>query len=206
MRDVILTSYLTGVPDPQWDAYWPVDAKPLRALAESCPVPLVVFANELADEFVETVAAPVSVYFDRWKHAARYLAAHEDIRYAWCVDATDVEVLNDPFPHMRPGVLYCGSEPEVLGCHWMRYHSEPMLGWIDAHADYPLLNCGLAGGDRLTLLRLCERMGEEQRGMVMDMGPFNLIAYEEFDIVTGPQVHTLYKEHETESPAWFRHK
>ena len=206
MRDLILTAFLTGRLDPQRGIMWEVSNYPLLPLLHSCPVPLVVFANELVAPFVKRVENPQSVYFDRWRHVANYLEANEDVRFTFCVDATDVLVLNNPFPHMGPGKLYCGSEPGVVGCQWMFQYHEPLREWIAANKDKPLLNCGIAGGDRATVLRLAQRMGEEQRGMEMDMGAFNFIAYEEFEVVTGPVVHTLYKAEETESAAWFKHK
>ena len=206
MRDVILTAYLTGQPDPQRGTIWPVDNADLLPLLTSSPVPVVVFANELSGPFVERVEAPKSVYFDRWRHIANYLRAHEDIRFAWCVDATDVVVFHDPFPHMRPGKLYIGSEPVNLRSYWMVRHHRPFWRWMKDNASLPLLNCGLVGGDRETVLRFAERMGQEQRGCVMDMGAANFLAYEEFDIVTGPMVHTLYKAEEANSLAWFKHK
>ena len=167
---------------------------------------MIVFANELSGSFVERVEAPVSVYFDRWRHFARYLREHEEVRFSWCVDATDVRVLNDPFPHMEPGRLYCGSEPVQLRTYWMVRHHRPFWRWMKANATRSLLNCGVVGADRQTLQRFCERVAEEQRGLVMDMGSMNYVAYEEFDVVTGPMVHTLYKAEETDSPAWFKHK
>jgi hypothetical protein len=206
--NVVLTAYLTGRPDPQRGTMWPADREALKPLLDSIPGSVVVFANELQGEAVEPVEAPTSVYFDRWRHYAAYLEAHEEIGFAFCVDATDVLMLRDPFPHMHPGTLYCGSEPLTIGeSAWMWQHHEPLRDWMAANAGRVLLNPGLVGGDRATVLRLCERMAAEQRGMVMDEGPFNLIAYEEFPgFVTGPLVHTLYKAEETCSAAWFKHK
>jgi hypothetical protein len=209
VRDIILAPFLTGMPDSQRGIMWPADIELARPLLDSAPVPVVIFANEVEGPFVERVEAPRSIYFDRWRHAYNYLWRNTDIRFAWCVDTFDVVVLNDPFPHMQPDTLYCGSEPEVVGCAWMLNGKQfPMHDWIKANANKVLLNCGLVGGDRQTMLYVCRRMGELYYGMTHDMASFNYLAYEEFPtrFVTGPLVHTLYKAEETESSAWFKHK
>lgn len=214
MRDIVLTAYLTGQPDPQRDIMWPADYAPLYPLEESVfrhggGARFLVFANdERLFGPVDQVEAPVNVYFDRWRHYAEYLRTEPDVRFAFCVDATDVLMLHDPFPHMEPGILYCGSEPLIIGeSPWMWKHHPPLREWMAANADRTLLNPGIVGADRETLLRLCERMAANEWGLVMDEGPFNKIAYEEFPgFVTGPMVHTLYKAEETESAAWWKHK
>jgi hypothetical protein len=133
--NVVLTAYLTGRPDPQRGTMWPADREALKPLLDSIPGSVVVFANELQGEAVEPVEAPTSVYFDRWRHYAAYLEAHEEIGFAFCVDATDVLMLRDPFPHMHPGTLYCGSEPLTIGeSAWMWQHHEPLRDWMAANA------------------------------------------------------------------------
>lgn len=204
MRDVILAAYLTGYKDPQRRTRWPRDTRMLEPLLDSTPA--VVFADQIRAPYVVRVPSGRYVYFDRWRHVAKYLRENDDIRFAFAVDSTDVVMLNDPFPHMEPGKLYCGSEPQVLGCEWMHYHHRPMAHWLKENVDRVLLNCGLVGADRETLLRLTSRMTQERHGAVMDMGAFNRIAYEEFEVVTGSLVHTLYKAEQTESDAWFKHK
>jgi hypothetical protein len=204
--NVILTAYLTAGIDPQRGYRWTLDAMPLTPLLDSLTAPVVIFADELDAPNVVRVPRGQSVFFDRWRHIANYLAEHDEIGYCFAVDATDVQMLHDPFPHMEAGKLYCGSEPKDIGFEWMYYHHPQMWRWIYDNAARPLLNCGLVGGDRETMLRMARRMGEERRGMTMDMGAFNFLAYTEFDVVTGPLVHTLYKANETDSAAWFRHK
>jgi hypothetical protein len=76
---------------------------------------LVVFHDELEvvdDEHttfarVTTEAQP---YFQRWISALQWLRAHPAVRWVWCVDGTDVEMLHDPFPHMQPGRLVYGPQ------------------------------------------------------------------------------------------------
>ena len=172
---------------------------------------MVVFADELDAPYVERVPIPPPgrVITGRWAYYAAYLAARPDVRMVFLTDARDVTCLHDPFPHMEPGVIYCGSEPQVLGCPWMLRNHPPPVDWLRANAGLLLLNCGLVGGDRLTVLHLARRMAEEIEGRDLehDMGPLNYIVYAEaLPFVTGPLVHTRFKAEETDSPAWFKHK
>lgn len=203
--NVVLTAYLTSPVDPQRRHHWANDPSALRPLLATTPA--IVFTDSLELPEGVRVAPSTNPYFDRWTHYAAFLREHTEVEFAFCVDATDVLMLNDPFPHMEPGKLYSGSEPKRLACDWMIYHHQPLARWLKANRDLPLLNCGLLGGDRETVILISEQILAERGGAVMDMGPFNHAAYTGgYDIVTGPLVHTLYKAEETESDAWWKHK
>jgi glycosyltransferase involved in cell wall biosynthesis len=213
-RDVVLTAYLSGVVDPQRRKVWPDDSRQLAPLLTSLAGhDVVLFSNELSPMAVETVrvAKPVSPYFDRWLHYYRWLRDHPEVRFVWCVDSTDVVLLREPFD-LEPGVLYVGSEATVTGTKWMRENSTDQA-WIDAHASDPLLNCGLVGGDRRTVMTLCHRMVRayydakaDGTDLILDMGPFNRIVRDEFTFTTGPAVHTTFRANETNDWSRWKHK
>ncbi len=243
--EVIITSLLTGTPDPQRTVAWEPDVTvldELRGSLSNLGHGLTVLADELAptsepDLTIAEVTPPTcNPYFQRHLSAYRYLAENPWISFAWCVDGSDVEMFRDPFPEMEPGRLYLGYEPEILDTPWMRQnHPAPFIQKIlDDHGQQRLLNAGLIGGDRTTMLRFLGAMAEEitprlptatdgVRGRggggrsvgnlgVGDMGLLNAVARRpEFNeiLVTGPRVCTLFKSYQTpeQAPAaWWAHK
>jgi hypothetical protein len=127
------------------------------------------------------------------------------------VDATDVLMLNDPFGQMQPDTLYSGWEGTVVGCDWVRAHCHTVSHWVDAHANEMLLNCGVVGGDRATLMNVCRRMIDmwAQYGgdPLQETAWFNMVARDHHNLATGPPVTTVYKNHSTGDPhAWWAHK
>lgn len=215
-RDVVLSAYIAGVQDPQRRRPWAVDANALLPLRKSVGDELVVLSNDRSlaspGAFVETPAS--SPYFARWLEFYRYLRAHREIQWVWCVDATDVVMLHRP-SGMADGVLYVGSEPSITDIPWMRDKHPEYADWIRAHGALPLLNCGIVGGDRATVMRLCHSMIREYhdllgRGVtpVLDMGMFNFVVREHgFKVITGPQVHTVFRSSDhANAHAWWAHK
>lgn len=211
-RDVVLTSYFTGVYDPQRGRAWQADQAQLQPLLRSLQGhESVVFHNELPADFPgERVQRVHSPYFDRWRVIYGWLRAHPDVRYVWCVDSTDVVCLRDPFADLRAGVLYVGSEIASVGIEWMRKNHPEYAGWIDQHHDQLLLNCGLVGGDRATVMALCHRMLREYGDKCIagctptfDMGAFN-VAARAFQYETGPRVHTVFRrfDHANKVAMW----
>lgn len=212
-RDIILTAYFTTQDDPQRKkgqrlADDGAALGPLRASVDGHE--LVVLSDSLA----RAVRVPVTrcAYEQRWISYRQYLTAHPNIRYVWLVDATDVVLLNTPFPHMRAGVLYCGWEPEVVGCQWIRDHSPNHGEWVEAHAQQMLFNCGVVGGDRQTILKLCQSMIDlwaagDQSDPLEEMTLFNIAARRHREVVTGIQVTTVFKTNtRAHDTAWFAHK
>ena len=212
-RDVVLASYFTSHQDLQRNITLPDDAKPVIPLANSCP-PLVLLhdiPSPPANVTAIRVESTMPAYQQRWLSEWQFLRNHPDIRYAFLVDATDVLMLNDPFPHMKPGRLYCGWENQIVGCSWMRDHAPSYPEWIEEHGQEMLLNCGVVGGDRDTLMRLCQRMTDlwvqgNRKDPLEEMLYFN-IAAREHDYITGIQVTTPFKSGKTADPvSWFAHK
>lgn len=225
-RDVVLACWLHG-PDHQRrnrttrlsceDA-----TRALRASVTGADL-VVVGDDDTADEQAPPLG--LSVYQSRWVHMHHWLRRHPEARWVWLVDAGDVTMLSEPWAEMQPDRLYVGWEPTLLGCQWMRdnHPSSRIQAFIDEHADEQLLNCGLIGGDRATVLEFLRDLirlyedhahdrwrGVDPGALGNDMGPTNYVMRQpKWDgrIVATSQVCTLFKHHETAHPfAWWAHK
>lgn len=173
----------------------------------------ILFADDSTGH-VPVEPSGVPLYYSRWIHYYRWLLHAPEVRWAWLVDTNDVTMQHEPWAVMEPGVLYCGYEPAVVGIKWM-FDSHPapvMQDWIRANASRGLLNCGVVGGDRATILallrgmvRLYEDHGSTNLGV--DMGPFNKVAYGlDATLKADAQVVTLFKTGESNAWSWWRHK
>ena len=230
--DVVLTALLTGQSDPQRGKRMSSDVKMLQTLLDSLKANdahAVVLHDEMKDPkhpaaSFEKVEAHAQPYFERWVQYWRYLRDHPEVSRVWCVDGTDVEMLRSPFDDMQPGTLYVGYEPKVVGIPWMEQnHPSNRYGrlWAD-YKHHQLLNAGLVGGDRETVMEFLHWIirgyheiqsdthftGTKSALGVGDMAMFNLAAYEHFAdrLSWGSHVCTVFKQEERNSFSWWRHK
>lgn len=213
-RDVVLTCLFTSQPDPQRGKRMTPDPALADALVKSLPCESVVLCDFDTDRLnFERVQTSESPYVQRWISYRQWLIAHPEVRYAWCVDATDVECLRDPFTDMQPGVLYCGWENAVIGCPWMLDNHAASRPWIEANRNEPLFNAGVVGADRETMLTFISRLlrvwseakmsgGHDKAG---DMAFFNRAAYS-MSPVSGPKITTLFKGDERNNWSLWKHK
>jgi hypothetical protein len=213
--DLILSALFTGRVDPQRGTHLPNDPQLadglLRSLNGATAVVLCDF-DTTEPKFLK-VPASVSPYIQRWISYREYLLRHPEIRFVWCVDATDVEALRDPFDGMEPGVLYCGWENQIVGCPWMLKNHEFSREWITANANRTLLNAGVVGADRTTMLEFTRRLiglwsssvVAKREDKVGDMGHFNEAAYS-MTVQTGPRITTLFKANQRTEHSKWRHK
>ena len=211
--DAVLTAYFTSGDPQRGGAKLPADGSALADLTTSLAVhdrPLTVLSDSLPGSVRVTVA--VNPYLQRWIGYRQYLQNRPDVRYVWCVDGTDVRMLNDPFPEMRPGILYCGWEAETVGCRWMREHAVSYGDWVTEHGQEMLLNAGVVGGDRHTIIRLCQNIIElwaasDKSDPLEEMTLFNIAARRHREVVTGIQVTTVFKTFAVNHPtSWWAHK
>lgn len=211
-RNAVITTYLTSGTDLQRGVKMPDDPKVLDPLIDSCKGHNIVLIHDLP--VVPFVAESVGIvphleaYQQRWLSEWQYLRSNPEIEFAWLVDATDVRMLNNPFPHMQRGVLYCGWEAQIVGCAWMRDHAPSYGDWVEANKDRMLLNCGVVGGDRATLMWLCQRMTDlwiegTRKDPLEEMTYFNMAAYEHPNMITGTRVTTIFKSGKTADPVSF---
>jgi glycosyltransferase involved in cell wall biosynthesis len=228
-RDVVITCLFTGRPDPQRGTRMKADSSLLTELRKSIRgAKLVVTHDQLTDfddqntEFVRA-ANTINVYFQRHIAAWQYLRDHPEIRWAWCVDGTDVKMLREPWEHMQPGLLYLGSEPAVAGIPWMRdnHPAAVMQEFITANANRQLLNAGLIGGDRATVMSFLHDLialhadnaeavarGTDKDLGIGDMAALNYIAWTRYAdrLVWGSMVNTVFKRNEVNDFSWWAHK
>jgi len=204
-ENVVLSCLFTGQPDPQRGNRM----KPTQAdyLLSTCQA--TVFCDfDTPDTRFTKVHATENPYIQRWITYRQHLIDHPEIRYVWCVDATDVQQLQNPFPMMKPGVLYTGWENQIVGCEWMRQHTAS-LPWIDANPDRTLLNAGVVGADRQTMLTFIGRLlgywSENKADKPGDMGYFNRAAYT-LPVQTGPRITTVFKANQPTEWSLWRHK
>ena len=215
-KDVVLTCYFSGIPDPQRDnKKWSADYSAIETLKDSVEtrgVELVLIHNCFDLPNRTTISG--SPYFERWLKQWQYLRDHPEIERLFVVDATDVDMLSNPFTQLERGKLYIGDEPtQTLNNRWMTaMHREPMVNkYLVDNGDKPLLNCGVVGGDRKTVMSLCRDMylyGFNNPREQTDMGVFNYLMYSKYadKIEYGRHVTTLFKQYEVKSSAWWRHK
>lgn len=215
--DVVLTSFFVGQPDPQRVEPLKPDVTLLDTLAGSVPMNELVVLHNCFDlpelPTWERIEAPEIAYRQRWLSQWQWLRRHPEVRYAWLVDATDTEMLRPPWNAMKPGLLYTGWENEVVGCEWIRRHSKRVSLWVRKHARDQLLNCGVVGGDRRTVMELCMRMNDmwatTGADALHEMIFFNIAARamtHEATLVTGPTITTEFKQYKDNGQAFWRHK
>lgn len=231
MRNVVLTTLLTGTKDPQRNQRRKSDVSSLsewhRSLISGDPV---VLHDELSKpslsgtEFV-TVENQINPYFQRHVNAFHYLRDHPNIGYVWCTDGTDVTMNRDPFPEMEPGTLYLGSEPSTLRNEWMlkNHPDSEIQEFFASNPNLQLLNAGLIGGDRETVMSFLHGLikmyfddhidfifgWEHGRVGVGDMGALNVVARKQFGdrLSFGSHVNSVFKAYEKTNPySWWVHK
>lgn len=233
-RDVLITTLLTSNVDPQRGYKWnadPVMIAPWLESVERGGWEGIVLADELdklpkgyTTEVVQVESSDMNIYHQRWMHIYQYLRDNPNIRWVWCTDGSDVEVLRDPFLHMAPGKLYVGVESKVVDIPWMRkvHPAEVYQKFIRDYAKHTLLNAGVVGGDRLTVqefarqivalfndIKIARFLGTEKGGPeIGDMGAFNKVAYEKYGsrLVYGPEITTEFKAYTDNGVAKFKHK
>lgn len=213
--NAVVTTLLCTAPDPQRGGHWQPDGRLLDTLAGSITgAVLTVLTDSAIFPLPQSQCrwhrrpAGGNPYHHRWTIIADWLAT-TDAEWVWCVDATDVQMLREPWCHMEPGVIYCGSEEgETWSCPWMVEHHPSIR---DVAADQPLMNAGLLGGGLSTVRAFCAAVDAELTlcaDDVTDMAAFNrVLAAAPLEVVTGPQVHTRFRHEQRDHPtAWFRHK
>lgn len=232
-EDIVITSYFTGFVDPQRKEKWEANYADTLELRKSLKgkVKLVIindcFDEPDTDEVIHVKVEPINVspYFARWAFARRWLRQNENVGRVWIVDATDVTLVNSPFEDMKIGTLYTGDEHSILANEYMlaKHPAEWLQSFMKRNATYILLNAGLLGGDRYTVLKFlmyfmnyyqenffANRNGREKSVGDIDMGLFNYVARTHFanSIVHGRKVSTVFKRYQNTqgSLSWWKHK
>lgn len=183
---------------------------------------LILFTDQPHGEESTYVSAGWNVYWDRFYQAKEWLKENSQITHAFLTDTTDVIMLNTPWEHLEPGTLYAGYEPKtLLNNKWIENNMK--LNYDKLDLNKPILNCGIVGGDRETLIEFLTaftsykatyehltHIGEATAGEILEMPAFNLLLQSEqwkHRIQYGPHITTLFKsEEKTNTGAWWKHK
>jgi GT2 family glycosyltransferase len=228
-KPYVLSSYFNYSIDHQRKTLLPNAVDPLLPLMNSCKdlgIRLVIltncdFENQETTEFVkvENPDHKFSPNDFRWLMQLDYIQKNR-ASHVWCVDATDVEVLRNPFD-LKDNLLYVGYEKgQTLSSPWLklnqwRHCKSPKYMSLYRHArSLALLNCGVVGGAYYIALRFFQLMANEtyfnvqKASIPMDMASFNYVVYSHFAdaFATGPEVVTEFKANERNTVAMFKHK
>lgn len=220
-EDIVLTSFFNAYEDTQRKRKWEADYSMVEALIESVNdhgQKIVLLTNCLKGDdtpLLQHVTVPqgANPYFQRWLSQWQYLRDHPEVRTVFAVDATDVEMLRVP-ECIVPGTLYVGDERPRLRNPWIEEttRSAELQRLVRKYGDSRLLNCGVVGGDRETVMRLCRAMYEgfftrypDER---QDMTLFNVILRNDWkgEVEHGRRITSVFKGYDTNSRAWFKHK
>lgn len=229
LSDVVLTCLMTDQDDPQRAGrmkHDPSMAEDLRKSLKGDSKLVVFHTGELSVKGAEMVPVrqQFNVYFQRWLEYYRYLRQHPEIGYVWCVDATDVQMVRDPFPEMESGRLYMGWEPKTLRDTWMLEHhpDKKLQDFMRGNPNLPLLNMGVVGGDRNMVMEFAQKVigfyfddeidfiygWETKRCGIGDMAVGNLVARRDFAdrISSGPHITNVFKSEKISPTAWWKHR
>ena len=214
-KDVVIACYFANVIDPQRGITWAADLKEIEKLkrtVEAHNIEFVLIHN--CFDLPNKVSISTSPYFERWLKEWQYLRDRRDINNVFLLDATDVEMLKNPFEKIKDNTLYVGDEVgNKINSPWMvTKHLEPTVNrYLRENGHLPLLNCGVVGGNRKLVMQLCHDMYLYHVNYPQDlteMGIFNKLVhtkYSEF-IEYGRHITSIFKAFERNTDAWFRHK
>ncbi len=214
-KDVVITCYFTGNIDPQRNTRWQPDIRNINHLKKSVESNGIEFIliHDCFD-LDNKVFINNSPYFERWLKQWQYLRDRRDINNVFLVDATDVEMLQNPFDYLKDNTLYIGDEVgKTINDIWMlSRHQEPSVNrYLRNNGGLPLFNCGVVGGNRKLVMNLCKDIYTyhfENPQDQTEMGIFNKLIHTKYaDMIEyGRHVTTLFKKEERKSKAWWKHK
>lgn len=214
-KDVVIACYFANVMDVQRGTTWKPELQAINKLKRSVEargIEFVLIHN--CFDLPNKVDITSSPYFERWLKEWQYLRDRRDIENVFVVDATDVDMIHNPFGQIEPGKLYVGDEPgNTLSIPWMlTRHLEPNVNsYLRENGTLPLLNCGVVGGRRKLVMDLCRDMylyHFEYPQDQTEMGIFNRLMYTKYQSVIeyGRHVTSRFKKYEESPNGWFRHK
>ena len=226
--NAILSSYYTTKPDPQRNTY--VRKDDLNKMANwyfsvaSHRLNAVVFYDDLSPTFIEWYQrdhiqfehrslGKYSVNDERFLGYLDYVTAHPNLTRLFMTDLFDVQFLGDPFSVFDDEQydLYIGSEDSLPG-KWLAHKYKISYGRL-YHADKPVLNAGIIGGNRQPILDLLSLMAHEFRRIDscqnINMAVFNKCVYDLFApkrILTGYPLHSRFGHYEKTGAFLIKHK
>jgi len=221
--DLVVAHILTSVPDPQRGIQWPKDIgvaqKLVDSVLENSEADILIFTDFYEGDFgrVKYVKYPegMSPLFYKFFITYDYLRRSKKYKNIFIVDSNDVEMLHNPFPHIKDITLYVGRDtPHIIKDYdWMINNSgmSTVSSWV-RQADFPMVNAGIIGGRFdmvMHFLRLFIFWYMKYNGDVgeRNMPLCNYIFWDKwrYKLEYGKHVTTRFKVYERTS-AWWKHK
>lgn len=216
-ENVIITTYFNSVLDTQRGVTWEANIQSIMDLVKSCQkhnLKLVVLTDCFHNEKIEGVEfvyhkPKINPYFERWIAICMHLSEN-DYGLVFCVDATDVEVLKNPFLSMRKDIIYTGCERGTIGANkWLFNHHSVVKNDLLKIRNKNIINAGLLGGKSSLVSDYCQKiikLYDIHGDMFTDMAAFNIVGHST-NISYGIHVNTVFKGFEKNNKiAWFKHK
>jgi hypothetical protein len=228
----VLASFFNSSIDPQRNITWDRDVPKLMPLINSVTkqdIKIKIFHDCFDDvkntphcEWIKVEPKPeYALTVARFFHQLEFLlTSSEEFEFVFMVDSTDVELLKNPFTEMKNDTLYSGDEVREVNNVWMR-RKERLLKIDDynevmsPHYKSALLNCGLCGGDRRTVVDFLELLtgyyNEYSSGVVEEtlaMPIYNYTIFKHFlsKVSHGAHVNTEFKKNQRNNTSWWKHK
>lgn len=209
-RNLILTCYFTTLVDPQRGERWPYDPKACDVLRASVPDGVDFVCLSDRDGIVPGHSNP---YLAKWIAFREYLSRHPKYDNVFMLDATDTEILINPFGRMERDKIYVGDEPSRVNNEWLKRHHPSYAKWIWDNQRFQLLNAGVIGGHVSVVMgflnAICGEIGSRDHGLT-DMALFNYVLRSGFAerIEHGRKITTVFKAFDkaNRAGAWIRHK
>lgn len=230
---MIFTTYYTGKPNPQKTAKKaiPDDFEMIKGWWESIvknKLQGCIFHDGLSREFVSQyqnenvrfIHVPYisnrSVNDERFYVYLKYLTQHPEIKWLLCTDLFDVTFQKNPFEYInQKDKIFIGSEnTEVVNFSVIKNNAKRAYKktspWWDL-LDVLTFNAGIVGGHRDIMLKLLRIMIQEFSCVdyKINANMFVLcksIIENRITTVTGPPLHSKYKEYEKEGNFYICHK
>lgn len=228
--NVFLTCYFAGVPDPQrgaWDPR-PIHLMPLIESVTKIGGQLIVLHDcfnvdeiqDMASDFPVRfyyMRSSINPYFQRWVSYREWLIQNRAwLNNVFCVDATDVKIINSPAWEDLGDKIYVGDENSVTGNAWMKnnHTGKVMDEFFGKYQKRQLLNAGVLGGRVDILINFMREIVEfyinldSSSSHMTDMGAFNYVARTKFAdwLRYGREITTNFKGEEKNDVSWIKHK
>lgn len=219
---IILTSYFTGIEDPQSGIKRIADKNIMNVLIDSLDGLNLIVLNDCFDDdervnvrYQKVRDCDINPYIYRYYVYRDWLLSNTEIESVFMVDAGDVEILKNPFYFIETGILYVGDEESSIRNKWLqKNHVHPVFNLMYRNMSHrPLLNAGIIGGHRDIIIKflnsICSLFEKYNNSLGQtDMAAFNYICYHLFSKVLshGPHVNTPFKQYSYNDISWFRHK
>lgn len=156
---------------------------------------------------------------ERWRIAFNYLKENNNVEYFFMTDISDVTVLKNPFENIDKDKIYVGDEKTIVDNEWLMtrvrmINNNQCTEAIEKAKQKTLLNCGLFGGHRNTILPVIEEIANKLelygiKDETVDMVALNEVLYSKYEdkLIHGKPFNTdFWKWDMNNKECVFQHK